>query len=197
MHPDRQILSVYHDGELPSPWKEEMESHLGRCPECRAELERYRALSAALSGGRRDLSAEKERVWLKLGEAAGMRRSGNFAARRPPFWRQSVAVPLPAAIAAAAILVATFTLAVANYTAVKAAPPAGTLATAGISLDVQEIVPVSDMNSFLRYLEDEDSTDFMIIRLPETRRFSKPGQPAIIRASDIKALDYARSGLNQ
>jgi hypothetical protein len=197
MHPDRQILSVYLDGELPSPWKEEMESHLARCPDCRAKLEQYRALSAALSGGRRDFSAEKERVWLKLGEAAGMRRSGNFAARRPSFWRQSVTLPLPAAIAAAVLLVATFTLAVANYSAGKAAPPTGALAASGISLDVQEIVPVADMNSFLQYLEDEDSTDFMIIRLPETRRFSKPGQPAIIRASDIKALDYTRSGLNQ
>jgi anti-sigma factor RsiW len=193
MHPDRQILSVYLDGELPSPWKEEMESHLERCPECRAKLKQYRTLSATLAGGRRDFSAEKERVWLKLGEAAAAaRRSGNSVARS--FWRQSVAVPLPAAIAAAALLVAAFTLAVANYSARKAAPPAGTLATAGISLDVQEIVPVSDMNSFLQYLEDEDSTDFMIIRLPETRRFSRSGQPAIIRASDIRASDYPGSG---
>jgi anti-sigma factor RsiW len=179
MCPDRQILSVYLDGELPSPWKEEMETHLTRCPECRAKLEQYRRLSAFIAGGRRDLSEEKERVWLKLGKAASRRR----------FWRQSVAVPLPAVIAAAALLVAAFTLTVTSYTAKKAAPDTDTVAAAGISLDVQEIVPVSDMNSFLRYLGNEDSTDFMIIRLPETKSFSNPGQPTIIKASD-----YSRSG---
>jgi anti-sigma factor RsiW len=191
MCPDRQILSVYLDGELPSPWKEEMEAHLTRCPECRAKLERYRRLSAFIADNRRDLSAERERVWLKLGKAVSGIRCGDYGARY--FWRQSVAVPLPALIAAAALLIATFTLAITNYTAKKAAPAVDTVAAAGISLDVQEIVPVAaDMNSFLRYLESEDSADFMIIRLPETRSFSNPGQPTIIKASD-----YLRSGPSQ
>jgi anti-sigma factor RsiW len=187
MCPDRQILSVYFDGELPSPWKEEMEVHLARCPECRAKLEQYRKLSVFIAGDRRDLSPERERVWLKLGKAVSGMRRGSSGVRR--FWRQSVTVPLPAAIAAAALFIAVFTLAITNYTAKKAAPAADTVAAAGISLDVQEIVPVAtDMNSFLQYLENEDSADFMIIRLPETRRFSNHGQPTIIKASD-----YSRS----
>ncbi|MDR1128921.1 MAG: hypothetical protein LBL20_06380, partial [Treponema sp.] len=74
----------------------------------------------------------------------------------------------------------------------KPAPAADTFAAAGISLDVQEIVPVSDMNSFLQYLESENSTDFMIIRLPETRSFSNPGQPTMIKASDY-SNNYSRS----
>ncbi|MDR0710010.1 MAG: zf-HC2 domain-containing protein [Spirochaetaceae bacterium] len=191
MCPDRQILSVYLDGELPSPWKEEMEAHLIRCPECRAKLERYRRLSAFIAGDRRDLSAERERVWLKLGKAVSGTRCGGPGARY--FWRQSVAVPLPAVIAAAALLVAAFTLAITNYTAKKTAPAVDTVAAAGISLDVQEIMPVAaDMNSFLRYLESEDSADFMIIRLPETRSFSNSGQPTIVKVSD-----YLRSGPSQ
>ncbi|MDR2054229.1 MAG: zf-HC2 domain-containing protein [Treponema sp.] len=190
MCPDRQILSVYLDGELPSPWKEEMEIHLARCPECRAKLEQYRRLSAFIADDRRDLSGEMERVWLKLGKAVSGRRFGNSGGRR--FWRQSVAVPLPAVIAAAALLVATFTLAVTGYTAKRAAPDAGAVAAAGISLDVQGIVPVSDVNSFLRYLGNEDSTDFMIIRLPETRSFSNPGQPTIIKASDYPGSGPSR-----
>ncbi|MDR2661630.1 MAG: zf-HC2 domain-containing protein [Treponema sp.] len=198
MCPDRQILSVYLDGELPSPWKEEMEVHLTRCPECRAKLEQYRRLSAFIAGDRRDLSAERERVWLKLGKAVSGTYRGDSAGRRfktlagRPFWRQSVAVPLPAIIAAAALLVATFTLALTNYTARRATPDTGAVAAAGISLDVQEIVPVADMNSFLRYLENEDSTDFMIIRLPETRKFSNSGQPTIIKASDYLRSNPSR-----
>jgi anti-sigma factor RsiW len=182
MCPDRQILSVYLDGELPSPWKEEMEVHLTRCPECRAKLERYRRLSALIAGDRRDLSLERERVWLNLGKAAGGGYSGNSVRRR--FWRQYVAVPLPAVIAAAALFVAAFTQAVTNYAAKQTTPDTGAVAAAGISLDVQEIVPVSDMDSFLQYLGNEDSTDFMIIRLPETRKFSNSGEPMIIKASD-------------
>jgi hypothetical protein len=190
MCPDRQILSIYFDGELPSPWKEDMEVHLSRCPECRAKLEQYRKLSAFIAGDRRDLSVERERVWLNPGKAVSGQRFGNSGGRR--FWRQSVTVPLPAVIAAAALLVATFTLAVANYAVKRTAPDTGTVAAAGISLDVQEIVPVSDMDSFLQYLGNEDSTDFMIIRLPETRSFSNPGQPTIIKAADYPG--YPGSG---
>ena len=193
MCPDRQILSIYFDGELPSPWKEDMEVHLTRCPECRAKLEQYRKLSAFIAGDRPDLSAERERVWLNLGKAVSGRCFGNSGRRR--FWRQSVTVPLPAVIAAAALLIATFTLAVANYAVKRPVPDTGTVAAAGISLDVQEIVPVSDMDSFLQYLGNEDSTDFMIIRLPETRSFSNPGQPTIIKAADYPG--YPRSGPNR
>jgi hypothetical protein len=143
-----------------------------------------------MAGDRRDLSEKQERVWLRLGKAAAGRRFADSGGRR--FWRQSVTVPLPAAVAAAALLVAAFTLALANYAARKPAPVADTFAAGGISLDVQEIVPVSDMNSFLQYLESEDSTDFMIIRLPETRSFSNPGQPTMIKASDYPN-NYSRS----
>jgi hypothetical protein len=103
-----------------------------------------------------------------------------------------VAVPLPAVIAATALLVATFTLAITSYTTKNTPPAIDTVAAAGISLDMQEIVPAADMNSFLQYLGSEDSTDFMIIRLPETRSFSNSGQPTIIKASD-----YSRSGPNR
>jgi anti-sigma factor RsiW len=45
MCPDRQILSVYLDEELPSPWKEKMEAHVSSCAECQAVLEKYQAVS--------------------------------------------------------------------------------------------------------------------------------------------------------
>ena len=43
-------LSAYHDGEMPSVAREEMESHLRQCPRCAAELVRIKKLSALLSG---------------------------------------------------------------------------------------------------------------------------------------------------
>ncbi|GHU05470.1 hypothetical protein FACS1894147_11680 [Spirochaetia bacterium] len=48
MCPDRQILSLYHDDELPSPWKEKLESHVASCPACAARLAQYRDLSRVL-----------------------------------------------------------------------------------------------------------------------------------------------------
>jgi hypothetical protein len=55
---------------------------------------------------------------------------------------------------------------------------------AGISLDVQGIVPAADMNGVLQYLGSEDSADFVIIRLPENKNFTRLGQPSIIKAAE-------------
>ena len=38
-------VGPYHDGELPTPDREEMEAHLATCPACSAELESLRRLS--------------------------------------------------------------------------------------------------------------------------------------------------------
>ena len=46
--PDSQILSIYLDGELPSPWKEKMESHLEQCSGCRGKLENFKRLHGRL-----------------------------------------------------------------------------------------------------------------------------------------------------
>jgi hypothetical protein len=55
------------------------------------------------------------------------------------------------------------------------------------TIDMQGIVPVSDMNGVLQYLGNQDTADIMIIRLPESRNFSSSGEPTI-----IKAADYSR-----
>ena len=73
--PDRQLLSVYFDGEMPSPWKEKMESHIAGCPQCARQLEFYRRVSSAaaedVSAGEA-MEAAKERVWHKLEQRIGI-----------------------------------------------------------------------------------------------------------------------------
>jgi len=44
MCPDPQLLSIYMDGELPSPWKEKMESHLAECSECGEKFKELKRL---------------------------------------------------------------------------------------------------------------------------------------------------------
>jgi hypothetical protein len=179
MCPDRQLLSVYLDGELPSPWKEKLESHLARCPDCRRELERYRLAGDTAEQSR--VEAAKERVWRKLEER---RRSGG-GGRPVSVWRRRVSVPLPAAVAAAALFIA----AAFFFTRGGGEPAAipGMLLATEEDLETPGILPVSDIKGVLQYLDGGDSADILILRLPESRSFISSGEPAI-----IKAADYSR-----
>jgi thioredoxin-related protein len=48
MCPDPQLLSIYLDGELPSPWKEKMQEHFAQCPRCREKYENLKRLHELL-----------------------------------------------------------------------------------------------------------------------------------------------------
>ncbi|MDR3130717.1 MAG: hypothetical protein LBU18_04150 [Treponema sp.] len=193
MCPDRQILSVYHDRELPSPWKEKMELHLAGCPECRAALARIEALSAAMredSDYKAGFSPEEagERVWNALAglnrqEEMSHRASRRDSPRRRKTWSRSVTISLPAAGAAVFLAVA-FTLVLINLSSPSGQVPDTSIST-DMELDMPGIVPVSDMNDVLRHLgQDNSGIEFIIIRLPETKSFMSAGEPAIIKAAD-------------
>ncbi|MDR2247450.1 MAG: zf-HC2 domain-containing protein [Treponema sp.] len=191
MCPDRQILSGYHDCELPSPWKEKMEAHLAGCPECRAVYAKIERLSAAMREEpvyKPGFSSEgaKERVWDELVRSGGRPRPAlrrEFPAGQK-VWNRSVTIPLPAAAAVAVLFVLAFTLALVNRMP-RPDRIQDKAISAGMDLDVPGIVPVSNMNDVLQYLgQDNSGTDFMIIRLPETKSFMSAGEPAIIRAAD-------------
>jgi hypothetical protein len=183
MCPDHQLLSVYQDGELPSPWKEKMEVHLSQCPKCSGQLERYRALLSPLREPGQDAPGageSKERVWNAL--EARLRKENRFTSP----WRRRISIPLPAA-AAAAVLILT-ALAV-----LWLRKPAENTALPGMIVASEEnlspgLVPVSDMNGVLQYLGQGASGDILVLRLPESRNFTSFGEPAI-----IKAADYARN----
>jgi anti-sigma factor RsiW len=175
MCPDPQMLSLYHDGELPSPWKEKLESHLADCSVCGERLERLRRLSGILGNGAGfTVEPAQRRVWQRLCyPALAPQRS-----RPQPVWTRSVRVPLPLLLAAAALALAFGVFFVRT-------PRAGAPANAALSaLDMQTVVPVTDLNGIWQYLGGDDSGDIVIIRLPESRSFSSYGEPAIIRAAD-------------
>jgi anti-sigma factor RsiW len=167
------MLSLYHDGELPSPWKEKLESHLADCPDCGERLERFRRLSGALNGPA-DLSVgpARDRVWQRLRNPVPARSWPQ------PIWRRSVRVPLPLLLAAAALVLAFGVFFVRNP---RTAAPSNTALSA---LDMQTLVPVTDLNGIWQYLGNDDSGDIVIIRLPESRSFNSYGEPAIMRAAD-------------
>jgi hypothetical protein len=177
------MISLYHDGELSSPWKEKLEAHLGSCPECRAVLASYRRLEA---GEPPNVEAARERVWRRLLEQSpDMSRPGvnSLYRRRTGLWNRRLSLPLPAAAAAAVLIIAVFFALLG--TVEKSRPlPYGSMAAGSIGLDDQGMVPIQDMNDVLHYLSSQDNGDIMVIRLPESRRFSRTGEPALINAAD-------------
>jgi hypothetical protein len=196
MCPERQILSVYFDQELPSPWKEKMEKHLADCPACRARLESYRQISARVNpragGAGMPSGAVQERVWRRLTCAPGD-DSRRTSGRKIPeygggFWRRSVSIPLPAAAAAAAAVFLFLILGIVFAVRPAETPDLRNMAM-GIEGNLQGIEPVADMTDLLQYLGREDQGDIVIIRLPESRNFMSAGEPTI-----IKAADYSRRG---
>ena len=200
MCPDRQIISLYLDEELPSPWKEKMETHLESCAQCRSVLAGYRNLGKSLG----DLSDEtvqaaQERVWKKItapelvvtGESAG--KPGEKTIYRRPMkrvWSRNITLPLPVAAAAAAVIIIAFFTLMGIRGGSQPAPQQA-IAAADIGFDDYTTVPVQDMNDVLKYLSSQDSGDFMVVRLPESTRFSRTGDPALINAAD-----YSRTRRN-
>lgn len=177
MCPDRQLLSVYLDGELPSPWREKLETHLASCPSCTERLEAYRVV-----GSRKDapsaerIEAAKTRVWRNI---AGLDGSKRRPAEKG--WKRTLVLPLPAAIAAA--------LVVATAAAFVGGPVVAGLSkdrsVARIASDTQGAIPVSDMAGVLSYLDAQDSsTNIVIIHLPESQSFTSAGEPSFVRAAD-------------
>jgi hypothetical protein len=70
--------------------------------------------------------------------------------------------------------------------------PPDTMVTTGMGLEVQDMLPVSDYQGVFQYLEDQDTADIVIIRLPETRSFRSSGEPTILKAADYSRRNAPR-----
>jgi hypothetical protein len=192
MCPDRQLLSVYLDGELPSPWKEKMESHLASCPACRSVVESWERMF-----GEEEDPGRHERVWERICGRIAAEEAVSPEALTPAgglsgLWRRRVTLPFPAAAALGAMAAAALVLIVSSVWfrsfAGVAVPvseqPVAALEPAGLDMELRDIRPVNDISGVLRYLGDTDSNDIVIIRLPESRSFRSAGEPKIIKAAD-------------
>ena len=205
------MISLYHDGELPSPWKEKMQDHLESCSECKAVFSGYDWLGEYLHTASAETAAQgsenrgphpqdeaikaaQERVWNKLTApelVVGRAGESRWAGTKP--WNLRITLPLP--VAAAAVLVIVLSLAFAVLRAKTPAPSLPQDTMAGISsmgLNEQGMFPMHDITEVLQYLSSQDSTDIMVIRLPETRSFSRIGEPELINAADYSRRNSFR-----
>ena len=212
--PDRQMISLYCDGELPSPWKEKMEAHLESCKKCRATLAGYRKLEEQLREEPKNMEAAQQRVWERLASLDGnisiepdapraeVRRrwpgGGNRIWNTPPsqvetkipFWLRNITLPLP--VAAAAVLVFVVFFALIGIRGLTRPEPQDQVMAIGNQVDDMGMIPMQDMAGVLQYLASQDNIDFMIIPLPEVQKFSRIGEPALINAADYSRRNASR-----
>ena len=190
--PDRQLLSIYLDGELPSPWKEKMEAHIAGCGACAQRLEAYRRISMTAAGeDDTGLEAAQKRVWSKLETIHDLQPAKPLAVRRgaaalSTVWRRGVYIPLPAAAAVAAaavVLLVALAFLLTSRVTNKEGLSSMTLASEA-EIEMPGIIPAQNMEDVLQYLSSRDNGEIIILRLPESRSFVNYGEPAIIRAAD-------------
>jgi len=193
MCPEPQLLSIYLDGELPSPWKEKMQEHISGCPACKAKLDNFIHIQELFNKDKfkttenktfteKELLETQERVWIKIEEQ-------KLYAPKFGFWQRRVSIPLPAAAAAAIIitLLAALWIRGPGNNNIANQQMAGTFNPANFLLASDEEIqsfPTSDMSGMIQYLSPESSTNIIILQLPESQSFFKAGEPAIIRAAD-------------
>ncbi|MDR1444954.1 MAG: zf-HC2 domain-containing protein [Treponema sp.] len=201
MCPDRQILSLYLDEELPSPWKEKMEAHVDSCPACRSFIESWKRISGELCVEDDPLRAE--RVWERI---AGRIAAAEAAPENTTpalsglsgLWRRRVTLPFPAAAAlgatAAALVLLLGSIWLRSFTRVVPVSdsPLAALEAAEIDMELSDIRPAGDVSGLFQYLGDTDSNDTVIIRLPESRSFQRAGEPKIIRAADYTPVRFQK-----
>jgi hypothetical protein len=200
MCPSQEILSIYFDGELPSPWKEKIVSHTAVCPKCQAALGRFERGRALLRDDASSMDGEAaafERVGERLALA---RRSASIHLPRnseykwdfrgQSIWRRRVTLSLPAlagvsAAAAALVFVAGFAL--FRF----AGPVNNTMASQSAQSVVAEDIPIipgvpaglkpaSNLREVLKYLDTNDKGDYVILRIPEKREFRTWSKPRFI-----------------
>jgi hypothetical protein len=182
MCPDKQLLSVYHDGELPSPWKEKMDAHLASCPDCRTVAYIYARLSSLLKlPVSEEVPSDAACARMRERLQAAQRRAAPSRARQ--VFTRRVAVPLPFAVAAAAALVFAFTALLAQSRNIQRIPEAGTVAES-INLEPEEIRQVTSIDDALRFIEKNEffagpQSSYVIMRLPENKTFYNYGNPEI------------------
>ena len=172
--PERQMLSVYLDGELPSPWREKLETHLAGCQVCGEVIASYgKAFPARPADEAAHLASAGERVWRRLEES---RNRGTRTRLGGTVWRRRISLPVPAAAAVLIVL----GLALAG---VLARPVTVTTPDFAVASENGLDPAGADIGSVVEYLSGQDGNG-MVIRLPESLNFSGGGELTVVRAAD-------------
>jgi len=186
MSPEKDFISAFLDGEVPSPWKERLEKSIEQDSRFRALYESHAEVHRLLGElPEPDFAEARSRVWEKLQESIESAplpvRAGHRPGNPVPVWRRRVAVPLPVAVAAAAIVVvfAAFTI----FRFVEGSGSNGAVMAQSVE-GLNVTVNVKDVEQLLDILNGQNKIREVKIELPEPHQFKLMGEPLLLRASD-------------
>ena len=216
MCPDRDLISAYVDGEVPSPWRERLEEHLASCADCAAVVDGYRELGERLRAAPVGIAPAASRLAsagadVAAAEAAAVERGRERlegmllaaadrvadSARFPPraVARSHVSQrrvrlgrrSLKMSFPLAAAA-ALFAVLLGGAGALVAFRPARGASVPAVATSelVSPQAQNASMEDLLRYLDSRDGQVTLTIKLPSGTTFSSPGKPVIMRES--KAL---------
>ncbi len=185
MCPDDALLSAHADGEVPSPWKERMDSHISGCSRCTARIAEYRALSQAMaqgftSGESRALNLAKSRIGTSIDFSAGNRKAtASRLAWGWELWSRRVTLPMPFLAISAAAFVLLFGATIGLF---RDRSPG--MAAASGSVTVQ----AANLEMMAQYLRQQ-SVQPVMIEIPSEPVFYQPGNPLIVSDSENFTLE--------
>jgi len=182
MCPDRELLSAWVDGEVPSPWRETIERHVEGCASCSEAAAAMRDVRSLFSAERASMDAAAEAAKGRVRERLGF-AAASLSSRPAPFWSRRYAVPFPVA-AAAALALALLGLALADSgrrnadlrMAVRRAFEATPVAASG-----------TGMESIIDFISRQNAPVNINITLPAEAFGGSSGEPFIVREADYQA----------
>ena len=180
MCPDRELLSAWLDGEVPSPWRETIARHIQDCQACAGAVAGMRGLSKAFAA---ELPTLDETARAAKQRCEALLRVEPPRAQRPARRFRAVSIPLPLA-AAAALAFAALGIALAETgrrnaelrMAVIRASEAVPLASSGLGLE-----------SVIDFVSRQSGAVNININLPAGAFGGATGDPFIVREADFKA----------
>jgi anti-sigma factor RsiW len=193
MCPDKELLSSFVDGEVPSPWKERIELHVAGCPSCASMVEAFsgiaKRLHAAENAEESDaLNKAAERIGASLDFDAPFAhdrrgRAGSFTR----VWSRRVSLPIPfLAAGAAALLVAGLFLGV-----FRPAQDKGAMASTSLTRQLRQV----SLESIAQNVK-QSSLQPVLIDVPAESVFSQYGNPVIMsfETPSIQEVSTTSSG---
>ena len=106
--PNKELFSAYLDGEIPSPWKERLATHLQKCYDCQKQYDSYQKLHIMMQRSAFPLEKDFAQSFFLLAakrKTALYKKKDNAKKMKKNWFYTSVSVPAPVCAAALVLLV--------------------------------------------------------------------------------------------
>jgi anti-sigma factor RsiW len=183
---EETVLSAYVDQELSEKEAHTVEEHLQSCDRCRATIERLQRVkkqlregdkSSLLAGDGSSLSSSAEQVRERI------RRKATLGRR--PYRSAGVYLPLPAALAAAALLLLLTGALIGVSLQKETGEPRVAEETTEREMSAAAVHD-AEIEELIRFLSSQGASLEVRIELPPSSQFSVRGEPRLIRADEFE-----------